>query len=431
MAACPSYAARARARRKWMTISTGCPISNQQPTMNPAPGKSSEVTDILSRIGAVSADSGLAFIASSTFKGAKPGYYFGTGNDGTGYYVDEYQNSNEKKRKRTVRIAEEENETRFVPSLLEQAEKQASGSTILELTPKGIQSAANALTKIVNQNAMLRARFPDEPRQYMNSELSLYEQLTSLQAVAANAHLYQHLVDNEGLIATLLELLGHENSDICAVTVALFLEWVDPSILLEENNSDLTNVMGALARIILQEVFETVVANLDRFQAAQSNQDDTQDQILKGVENSLSLMENLLELDMLVSDGLLGADSEISAAAYMVKETSIVSWLFNQINKEEVTDEMRNRSMELLSLLTQKEDVFSILPDWSRIPPVAASGLPKENSNGATKKLKSDPIQGIEILLQAIGAFRKKQPESDQEVEFVENTCGTFSLSLD
>jgi beta-catenin-like protein 1 len=393
--------------------------------MNGTTGKSSQVTDVLSRLGAVGVDSDQPFIPSSTFQGAKPGYYFGTTDKGTGYYVDEHQKSYEKKRKRTVRIAEEQNETKFLPSLLEQAEKQASGSTVLELTPKGIQSASNALTKIVNQNAMQRARFPDEPRQYMNSELSLYEQLTALQAVAANAHLYQHLVDNEALMSTLAELLGHENSDICAVTVALLLEWIDPSLLLEEENSDITPAMGALAARVLREAWETVVSNLVRFQSVQSNQDDTQDQALKGIENSLSLMESLLELDLLVPDGLLGADSELSAAAYIVRGTNIVSWFFQQIDAEQVTDELKGRSMELLSLLAQKEDVFSILPDWSRLPPVSAAQFIDDESNQERKKAKVEPIQGIEILLQAIGTFRKKQPESDQEVEYLENTCGT------
>jgi beta-catenin-like protein 1 len=393
--------------------------------MNGTIGKSSQVTDVLSRLGAVGVDSDQAFIPAPTFQGAKPGYYFGTSDEGTGYYVDEYQNSSEKKRKRTVKIAEEKNETKFLPSLLEQAEKQASGSTVLELTPKGIQSASNALTRIVNQNAMQRARFPDEPRQYMNSELSLYEQLTALQAVAANAHLYQHLVDNEALMTTLAELLGHENSDICAVTVALLLEWIDPSLLLEEENSDITPAMGALAARVLREAWETVVSNLVRFQSVQSNQDDTQDEALKGIENSLSLMENLLELDLLIPDGLLGADSELSVAAYIVRGTSIVSWFFQQIDAEEGTEELKGRSMELLSFLAQKEDVFTILPDWSGISPVSSAQIIDDESNQEKKKAKVEPIQGIEILLQVIGKYRKKQPESDQEVEYLENTCGT------
>jgi hypothetical protein len=133
------------------------------------------------------------------------------------------------------------------------------------MEPEGIQSAANALTKIVNQNAMQRAQFAEEAHHYMDSELALYEQLTALQAIAANASLYQHLVENESLLSTLTQqLLGHENPDVCASVLALFLEWIDPTLL--EEYPDMTDVFGTLGRRILEDAWETVVANLPRFQ---------------------------------------------------------------------------------------------------------------------------------------------------------------------
>jgi beta-catenin-like protein 1 len=394
-----------------------------------AEGDSSQVKDVISRLAmgvAASSNSCVDFIPSLTFQGGKAGYYFGTSAKGTGYYIDEYQRSKEKKRKRSVRIAEEHNETKLLPStLLEQAEKRAAGSTVIELTPKGIQSASNALTKIMNQNAMQRARFPNEPQQYMNSELSLYEQLTALQAVAANAQLYQHLVDNGVLISTLTELLGHENADVSAVTVALLLEWIDPTLLLE-GDSDITSEMGTLAGRILREAWETIVSNLSLFQSSQQKrQDDTQDQTLKGIDNSLSLMENLLELDLLIPDGLLGEDSKLSAAAYMVEGTQVVPWLFQLISDEQANDELKGRSIELLSFLAQKEDVFSVLPDWSQLSSHSSNIIEDEDEQRSNKKEKLQPINGIEILLLSIGAYRKKQPANDQEVEFLENTCGT------
>lgn len=368
------------------------------------------------------------FIPSATFQGAKAGYYFGTGSNGTGYYLDQLQQEQGKKRKRSVKIAEDQNETKFIPSLLEQAEKKAEGDTVLELTPKGIQSATNALSKISQQNSMQRARFPNEPRQYMNSELALYEQLTALQAVAANVNLYQHLLENKTLISTLTDLLGHENLDISAATVGLFLEWIDPSLLSDEENSSFLPVMKTLASEVLREAWEVIASNISKYDVARNQNDDSgdQDQSFDGVQNSLSLMENLMDLDLMFPNGLLGGESEgkrsLSVAAFMVKHSNIVAWLFQQLDSKEPSIELKARSIEILSLLSQKEDVFTVLSDWSRIPLVTTDAEP------TTKKSNLQPqntiIQGIEILLQAIGKHRKKQPETELELEVLENSCG-------
>ena len=431
----------AKHKKQWIDRQTDNKESSKLHRM----GENYQVQDVLSRL-EMGQDSNASFIPSSTFQGAKQGYYFGTNAKGTGYYIDAWQQENQsKKRKRSVKIAEEHNETKLLPgTLLERAEREAAGSTVIELTPKGLLSASNALTKIVNQNSMQRARFPDEPRQYMNSELSLYEQLTALQAVAANAALYRLLVDDTTLVSTLIELLGHDNADVCAVTVALFLEWIDPTLVLEEDNeTDMTSVMGSLAGRILTEAWEMIVANLSRFQSPSSsqggsslNEDDTQDQTLKGIDNSLSLMENLLELDLIIPGGLLGESNMLSAAAYMVKVTSIVQWLFQQLQESEGeskgTDDLRGRSIELLSFLAQKEDVFSVLPDWSQIPPFSTSlynTIEDDQMLQERKKAKTEPIQGIEILLQSIGTYRKRQPKNDEEVEFLENACGVCRLT--
>ena len=389
------------------------------------------------------ASTGEPFVPASTWQGSRPGYFFGTGSQGTGYYLDtKNDNANNvedstTKRKRTVRINEDNNEMRLLPSkkkvnLLEQAEKEASGSTIIELTPKGLQSASNALSKIFNQNAMQRAQFADQPRQYMDSELALYEQVTALQAIAAEGgKLYQHLVDNETLLSILIELLSHENTDICASVIALFLEWIDPTLLADD--PDLISTISVLASKVLEDGWETIVSNLLRFRQQSSNegsavdQDDSPDQSLRGIDNTLSLMENLLELDLLIPDGLLGAGNDLSVAAFMAKETKIVSWFFRMIESHDTTEEMMGRFFELLAFISQREDVHNVLQDWSQLSPAL---LEDDDDKPKKKKQKQEPIQGIEILLQSIGAFRKKQPANDGEVELLENACIILSSCI-
>ena len=433
------------------------------------------------------------FIPSSTWQGSKPGYYFGTNKQGTGYYRDSKQaqqqqggadDNNNKKKRKGVQIAEDRNELVIVPasggekpsmSLLEQAEQQAkeqnSSRIVMELTPKGLRSATNALAKVVKQNALLRAQHaPHNPELYMESELALYEHITSLSAIAANVHLYQHLVgesqgndstssSSSSILSTLLQLLGeHENADICASIISLFLEWIDPSLLTSDtsDNEVLLPTLSKLAKTILNDAWDTIVANLGRFQNQQqqessNNNDDgdEEDQTLKGIDNILSLMENILELDMLIPGGIMddasdndSNESQLSAAAFMVKETQIVSWLFEQLeeneddedDEEEKTDgELPERCLELLAFVSQREDVHSYLPNWSELPPYESNFFASNDGERKPKKQKKNSIQGIEILLQIVGKYRKAQPSTDREVEHLENaaivlsSCLTFS----
>jgi beta-catenin-like protein 1 len=163
------------------------------------------------------------FVAAPTWEGQKPGYYFSTGIQGTGYYKDKHQEQqqNSSKRKK-VTIAEDNNEMKI---LLEELEKRAGNVSVVELTAKGIRAASKSLESIYKKNAMKREEFSDQPEQYMDSELALYEQLTGLQALAADTKLYQH-VENSNLLGILSQLLGHDNIDVCAAVVSLFLEWM-------------------------------------------------------------------------------------------------------------------------------------------------------------------------------------------------------------
>jgi beta-catenin-like protein 1 len=449
---------------------------------------------------------GIDFIPARTWEGSKPGYYFGTNQQGTGYYRDSKQqpphengvdSTTSKKRKgRSVQIDEDRNEMVFVPSntenkkqlsLLEQAEQQSSSlpsdkkKIVMELTAKGLRSATNALVKVVQQNALQRAQYaPQEPQQYMESELALYEHITSLSAIAANVHLYQHLVvtvpvvdreDNDNgassssssssssslLLSTLLQLLGeHDNADVCASIISLFLEWIDPALLSDDNNDDdedcsvvLLPILAQLTNTILVQAWDTIVSNLGRFQRQQqedrNGDEEEEDQTLKGIDNILLLMENILELDLIVPEGVMNMNNKNnntkqSAAAFMVQETTIVSWLLEQLRDNDGDDddsnELPGRCLELLAFLTQREDVHTVLPDWSELPPYqsafSSSSRTVEQDDGGTdnKKRSKRIIQGMELLLQAIGRYRKKQPTSERQLEYLENAAMVLSSCL-
>ena len=370
-----------------------------------------------------SSDDGKRFVASSMWLGEKKGFYFGTGDEGTGYYIDsklEKEGGNGKtKQKKSVRIAEDQNEMKL---LIEELEKKVEGSSVLELSAKGVQAASKSLESIYKKNAMKRAEYPDQPEQYMDSELALYEQLNALQALATDTTVYKYVL-NSNLMPTLIQLLGHENTDVCSSVVSLLMEWIDPSLV--EEDPAVLPLLKTFADTTM-EGWMLIAANLVKFQ----KDDDSQDRNLKGVDNTLSLMENLLELDaVLAPEGIL--EKNVSVQNVMASESNIVSWLFfNAENTDEESnqnDSLKARCFELLALFSQSTDLYVACPDWSSLPSMK---FPRQHNQQILKKRKDTFVNGIEILLQSIAIYRKKQPESDEEIEILENSCMCLSSSI-
>jgi beta-catenin-like protein 1 len=391
---------------------------------------SSSVDDALDRIVIGGSD----FIPSPEFAGSKSGYYFGTGSQGTGYYLETIDKDQPKKKPRKdVRIAEDQNETRVIVSaaeLLEQAEGMASNTKVVDLSPKGVKVAAAALQKAIQTNEIQRAKFSDDPSQYMESEIALYENIAMLKSFAAEpAKLYASLLEHD-VVSTLLQLLLHENSDVVTTVVSVLLEWLDSSLLVDEDEDTFVPQVAAVASLVIKDGAEYLVGNFSRLES--TNGED--DQVGRGVEDVLALLENLMEMDLLMqqsaeeSNNLLS--SGLSVAATICKETLLVSWLFQQINDSTL---MKDRALELLALLSTREDVYSVFSDWSRIRPYSSTIIEESSDIKQGSNKSSTPvaeIDGIEALLQVIALFRKKQPETDQEVESLENACLVLSLAL-
>jgi len=259
----------------------------------------------------------MTFVPSKTWLGEKKGYYFGTGIEGTGYYLDSLQQSlaqNESPRKRKrVTIAEDQNEMKL---LIEDLEKKASGSSILELSKKGVLAASRSLENTYQEN--IQKRTEQNPELYMDSEVALYEQLVALQSLATDTQVYGY-IESSNLMTTLIQLLSHENGgeqhscsndvvssrysrkrisnktnfshifrnahstsmnyfnekDICASVVSLLKEWIDPSLVAE--NPSVLPILKNFAALAM-EGWETIVLNLQRYQ----RDDDSQDNTLKG-----------------------------------------------------------------------------------------------------------------------------------------------------
>ncbi|CAB9507991.1 catenin-like protein 1 [Seminavis robusta] len=427
----------------------------------------------------VSGDDLVSFIPAKTWQGSKPGYFFGTvKKTGLGYHLDPHQQKEQttssatkaannkhkmvspvdlpsaKRAKRSVVFAEDQNTVRTIPSknnsnnstLLEEAEQAAkeNHTKVIDLTSKGVQNAIKNLQKANEKNQIQRSQHPDEPELYMDSEVALYEAIAALQPIAADpTNLYPPLTNNKSNDTlwsdTFTQLCMHPNADVVSTLVALLLELLDPALLdttLSSQHARNQPVL-CLAKLTLQHLMELIVGNLKRLQQTTEKQ-EAQEGIGKGVQDVLSLMENLLEMDLTLqttndndNPTFLVDSDDHSVAAKLVKETPFLSWLFLQIQDNTPS---KDRALEILAFLVQREEVHTIHPNWTQLP-AYKSALEEEeeedNNNDQTEKQNDKTIDGMEILLvNGIAPFRKQQPANETEVEALENAVICIEAAL-
>lgn len=402
-----------------------------------------------------------AFIASDSFTGSRAGYVFTHGAHGTGYYrdkiVDDASTITTKaatRRPKGVRIAEEHNETRTIDNnndLLAQAEQQQQGVRVLDL--RNTASLAAALTawhKAVETNALQRAQYAADPSQYMESEVALYEHVHAWKAVAASPAVHYPVLLNShqqfDLAADILgPLLQHVNTDVSRATIALLVEWLDPALLIsnsdqDDENTDESIVLPVLelAALVLQEgLLDLVWANLGRFTAEQEQQEDETTEndnnpVGRGVWDVLQLLENCIDMETTLATTTtaprttLETKGNTSLATFIGHDTTLLGWLFAAVQDEE--NQYRARALEILVLVAPLEDVYTTLTDWTKIPPYTSSLLEDEDDNDCN--MQQEPLDAVEVLLQTVGAFRKRQPADTASVELLENAAMVMTSAL-
>lgn len=366
-----------------------------------------------------------------------------------------------------------QNQIKTIPNrLLEQAEQeqQQHKSLIIDPTQKGLATATSLLAKCIARNEMDRAEQLDDdenavdPSRFMSSEVALYEHIVAFKSLAASAsELYQYIADPKSggkqslndeehdLLEILCQLLLHPNPDIGTSVVSVLLEWMDPSLL--EDDPTALRPMLRLAQRILKEATDALVESLDRLgpvalgehdmkqTLASTESDNEDDEVGKGTEDIISLFENLMEIELLAatadaaepSEPLIAPDINESATLHLCRQTRLFPWLLQQVdavNQGTELSSLHGRAMELLANFAPREEIYTVVPDWSRLP--LCSGNFIEDDDGAVQKGTSEKkcIDGIEVILMAVASFKKKQPSDEMELEFLENACIIMASAL-
>lgn len=227
------------------------------------------------------------------------------------------------------------------------------------------------------KNREMRIKFPDSPEKFMESEIELHEILQEMRVLSTAPDYYPLLVKLQ-VIPSLLELLSHDNTDVAVATVELLQELTDVDILNEsEEGAD-----ALIQSLLDQQVIALLVQNLDRL-------DETVKEEADGVHNTLSIIENLTELR-----------SEITTEA---GKQGLLTWILKRLRLKAPFDQNKLYASEMLSIILQDNE---------------------------KNRLMLGEVDGIDTLLQQLAFYKRHDPATAEEHEYMENLFNCLCSSL-
>ncbi|KAJ5757159.1 uncharacterized protein N7511_007341 [Penicillium nucicola] len=221
----------------------------------------------------------------------------------------------------------------------------------------------------ISKNAELRAKFESDPQKFMISEADLDTEIKGLSILSEHSELYEEFA-KMGCVGSLISLLSHENADIAIDVIQIINELTDEDVEAEQEQWD------ALVNAMMEaDLIELLAQNLSRL-------DEASETDRAGVYYVLGVLENLA--------------SQTSHAETIGQDGSILPWIISRIQKKEaVVNQNKQYAAEILAILLQSS--------------------PKNRS-------KFIELDGIDVLLQLLSAYRKRDPVKDSdEEEYVEN----------
>lgn len=241
----------------------------------------------------------------------------------------------------------------------------------------GLKKMLLLFEKRVLKNQEMRIKFPDNPEKFMESEMELHDTIQQLQAVSTVPDLYPVIIQLNA-VPSLLELLSHQNTDISVAILNLLQEMTDVDIL-HESQEGANALIEALRK---QQACALLVQNLERLDESVKEESD-------GVHNTLAIIENLTEMN---------PDMSKESA-----EQGLMLWLLKRLKMKAPFDANKLYCSEILSILLQ---------------------------NTTENRLLLGSLDGIDILLQQLASYKRHDPGTAEEQEFMENIFNCLCSSL-
>nr|CAB3234362.1 beta-catenin-like protein 1 [Phallusia mammillata] len=283
---------------------------------------------------------------------------------------EEEQNVNEE--------TEEERQMKLLEMWEEKVQQKAGeGADIEEYDDQKVKKLILSFEKKVFRNQEMRIKFPDNPERFMESELDLNDVITEMKTLATMPEQYHYLVELRS-VSSLLALLNHANTDISIAVVDLLQELTDVDTI-TENEEGAEVLIDALMD---DQAGALVVQNLERL-------DESVKEEANGVYNSLSVVENMLEVKPTLGPAFA--------------QQGLLAWLLKRIKAKMPFDSNKLYSSEILSILLQDHD---------------------EN------RQQMGELDGIDILLQQLANFKRHDPKGAEEIEYMENLFNCLCSAL-
>jgi len=251
------------------------------------------------------------------------------------------------------------------------------GEEVTPLDDTLLKRMVSVLEKRIARNQEMRIKFPDQPEKFMESELELHESVQELHALATVPDLYALAVDLN-LLSILLGCLSHENADISCAVLDVLQELTDVDTVNEAEEA--TGVL--IDNLIDLQSVGLLTQNLDRLDEANKDEAD-------GVHNTLAIFENLFELR-----------SELCS---MAGKNGLLAWLLKRIRSRMPFDGNKLYAGEMLAILLQ-----------DTVENRAALG----------------EVEGIDFLLQQLATYKRHDPSSNEEGEYMENLFNCLCSAL-
>ncbi|XP_013398797.1 beta-catenin-like protein 1 [Lingula anatina] len=269
----------------------------------------------------------------------------------------------------TPRISEDERE-----KILKMVEEEPEAPPMDETTLKKI---ILQFEKKAYKNQEMRIKFPDLPEKFMESELEMNDMIHEMHVIATAPDLYYILVEMNA-IQSLLQLLSHENTDISIAVVDLLQELTDVDTLNESEEG-----AEALVDALLEgQIVAVLVQNLERLD--ESNKEESE-----GVHNTLGIIENITEFR-----------PEVCPDA---AKQGLMQWLLKRLKAKIPFEGNKLYCSEILAILLQNHD---------------------EN-----QELLGE-MDGIDVLLQQLAVYKRHDPSSGEEGEYMENLFNSLCAAL-
>ncbi|KAL8800336.1 MAG: hypothetical protein Q9200_007280 [Gallowayella weberi] len=248
----------------------------------------------------------------------------------------------------------------------------------------------------ISKNSELRAKFEDDPQKFMGSEADLDADVKALSILTDHPDLYGEFA-KLGCVASLVSLLAHENTDIAIGAIEIINELTDEDVEAEQEQWEL--LVDAMLEADLLSLLYDNVSRLD-----EANESDR-----AGLYHILGMPHFPFMFHVMLTENkgvIENLSSRTAVAESLGKDTLFVPWLLKRIQqKEPVVSQNKQYSAEILAILLQ---------------------------SASATRFRFVETDGIDILLQLLSPYRKRDPaKGTEEEEYMENLFDSATCCLD